>query len=223
MRLARFALRLLLLVSALVAAGTLVPWPLTGADRPVGGLERRILVLSNPIHTDIALPVDADVLARFGFVAERGVPIDAPGARWLILGWGGRDFYLQTPTWADVKLGPLLKGVTLDRSVLHVDVAGQIPLHHPAVRAFQVDGRDFQAMLDAIEASFARGVGGRPIAVPDRAYGETDAFYEAEGLFNALVGCNAWTSRVLRAGGLKVGVWTPLPILLRASLALHNG
>lgn len=222
MRHARRLVRFLFAILALVALGTLVPWPFTLPDRPVGGLDRRILVLSNPIHTDLAVPVDADVLARFGFLADRGVPIDAPDARWLILGWGSRAFYLETPSWSDVKPLPLLKSMTVDRSVLHVDVSGLIPLDHPAVSSFVVDGRAFQAMLDAVEASFTKGADGRPIAVPDRAYGETDAFYEAEGLFTAIVGCNLWTARMLRTAGLKAGLWTPLPALLTASLALHN-
>ena len=42
---------------------------------------------------------------------------------WLILGWGGRAFYLETPDWADLKPMPVIKALTVDRAVMHVGVA----------------------------------------------------------------------------------------------------
>ncbi|WP_318246556.1 DUF2459 domain-containing protein [Rhizobium sp. T1470] len=53
-------------------------------------------------------------------------------------------------------------------------------------------------------------------------YGENDAFFEAEGYFNAFLGCNTWTATALRQAGLVSGWWTALPWMLRASLWLHN-
>ena len=42
-----------------VTAGTLIPRPLLPADRAAAPAEtRRILLLANPIHTDIAIPLD---------------------------------------------------------------------------------------------------------------------------------------------------------------------
>ncbi len=32
-------------------------------------------------------------------------------------------------------------------------------------------------------------------------YGQNDAFFEARGYFNALMGCNTWTAAALRQGG----------------------
>jgi uncharacterized protein (TIGR02117 family) len=55
-----------------------------------------------------------------------------------------------------------------------------------------------------------------------KSYGSDDAFFEANGYFNALLGCNTWTAAALRAAGVKTGWWTPLPPLLITSLHLHN-
>ena len=75
---------------------------------------RRILVITNPIHTDIAIPLDADVLARFEPWCEPAYRPTCPAARYLVFGWGSRAFYIETPTWADLKPGPLLSALTLD-------------------------------------------------------------------------------------------------------------
>ncbi|CAN7284353.1 TIGR02117 family protein [Pararhizobium sp. LjRoot235] len=185
------------------------------------GQTRRILVLSNPIHTDIAIRIDVETLARFPFLAESGMPVTHSNARWLVFGWGGRAFYIETPTWADLKPVPLIKGLTLDRSVIHADVAGEIIEPSDRVRSFEITPEEYQRLLAYIEASF-KAEDGRITAIPDAAYGPTDGFFEANGWFSAAVGCNTWTAGALREAGIRTGWWNPLPVSLSMSLDLYN-
>ena len=66
-RVCRWFARLLALVAALLAAGTLVPRPLlrgaAGGDQPT----HHILVLASRIHTDIAVPIDLVRAGDFDF------------------------------------------------------------------------------------------------------------------------------------------------------------
>ena len=211
---------ILLAVALAVLAGMLVPRPLWPSDDD-SPATRRILVLTNPIHTDIAIPIVPDVLERFAFLEQAGIPLSNPAARWLIFGWGGRAFYLETPTWADLKPMPVLKALTLDRSVMHADLFGEIPEPHPAVKAFEIGEEDFDRLVAFIDASFER-VDGNPVVVPGASYGSVDRFYNARGSFNALLGCNTWTARALREAGLRTGWWSPLPRNLAVSLRLYN-
>lgn len=210
------------LLALLFVSGTVVPRPLTSpAEASVGG-ESQILLLANPIHTDIALPVDDEVRAAFADLVPSGLPVDMPGVEYLIIGWGGRSFYIETPTWGDIRPLPVLKALTIDRSVLHVSVAGPIDPGHPTVRPLVVTQEGRKRMIAAIRDSFIRD-GGLPVAIPGAAYGFDDAFFEAKGAFNAFLGCNTWTAAVLRAGGVRTGWWTPLPQLLDLSIDLHHG
>ncbi|MDX8452790.1 TIGR02117 family protein [Mesorhizobium sp. VK9D] len=214
---------LVALVVALVLAaalGTLVPRPLWPAAARGEGM-RHILVLKNPIHTDIAVPLDDGVRRRFAFLADAALPIDAPEARYIVFGWGGRAFYLETPTWSELKAAPVLKALTLDASVMHVDVAGAIKEPHPDVAGFDIDEAHFAALLDYIAASFRQGPDG-PMVIKNGGYSTFDRFYEAKGHFNALVGCNTWTAAGLRVAGLRTGLWNPLPVSLGWSLRLYN-
>jgi uncharacterized protein (TIGR02117 family) len=220
MRTARWIAAGLLVIALAILAGALVPRPLWSGD-PAEAATRQILVLTNPIHTDIAIPIDPAVRRRFAFLEAGGMPAAHPAARWLIFGWGGRAFYLETPTWAELKPGPVLKALTLDRSVLHVDVAGEIAEPHPAVTSFRISESAFERLTQFIAASFEESEG-EPVVVPGASYVGTDRFYEARGSFNALVGCNTWTAQALREAGLQTGWWNPLPALLAASLRLHN-
>ncbi|TPL65961.1 TIGR02117 family protein [Mesorhizobium sp. B2-3-15] len=219
----KFLRFLAILVAALVLAvslGTLVPRPLWPAAAAGEGI-RHILVLKNPIHTDIAIPVDDEVRRRFRFLADVGLPSDAPEVRYLVFGWGGRAFYLETPTWSQLKALPAIKALTLDASVMHVAVAGNIPEPHPDVAGFDVSEDRFAALLDFIEASFQEGPNG-PIIIDNAAYSNFDRFFEANGRFNALIGCNTWTAAALRTAGLRTGWWNPLPVSLGLSMRLYN-
>jgi uncharacterized protein (TIGR02117 family) len=218
----RLAFGLSMLV-ILVALGTLVPRQLNPrAEASLGGKTAEILLLANPIHTDIALPVDDEVRAAFADLVPGGLPLDMPGVDYLIIGWGGRSFYIETPTWGDIRPLPVFRALTVDRSVLHASVAGPIDLQHPSVRKLAITEEGRRRMIREIRGSFVRE-DGMPIAVPGAAYGLDDAFFEARGAFNALVGCNTWTAAMLRSAGIRTGWWTPTPQLLDLSLDLHHG
>lgn len=211
---------LVLLVAAGVALGTLVPRPLFGGGSD-GAKPHHILVFTNPIHTDIAVPLDASVLEKFGFLVDAGIEADLPAARYLVFGWGSKAFYIGTPTWSELKPGPVFAALTLDSSVMHVDLAGEVALPQPTVSRFDIDEAGFAALLDFIERSFQQGPDG-VMRIPNVAYGAYDGFFEADGKFNALAGCNTWTAAALREAGLTTGWWNPLPATLNWSLGLYN-
>ena len=202
----------------LLIAGTLVPRPLL-SQSDGGEKSIEILVITNPIHTDIAIPATSETLQVFAFLGESGLPLDAPGLRWIVFGWGGRAFYLETPTWAELKLVPALKALTIDRSVLHAELAGEIDRSLPNVKAIHVSEEEFSKLLQSILDSFDPQ---EPAAIEGAFYGPNDRFYEANGYFNVLLSCNIWAAKVLRAGGIQTGWWNPLPQSLGLSIDLHN-
>jgi uncharacterized protein (TIGR02117 family) len=205
----------------IAALGIVVPRPLWHDEPAPTERTHRILMLSNPIHTDIAIPVDGDLITRFAFLRAAGLDLDNPNLRYLVFGWGGRSFYIETPTWADLKAGPVLKSFTLDRSVIHAELTGNIPEDAPAVTVLKIDDGGLERLKQFILDSLLQ-TDGRPVSLPGSSYGEHDAFFEAKGYFNAFMGCNTWTAAGLRQAGLTSGLWTALPWMLRQSLDLHN-
>lgn len=210
----------LLLIILLLVLGTVVPRPFF-ADETSGVRDREILLLSNPIHTDIALPVDDDLRRAFSELQEGGIAVNHPAAAYLVFGWGGRSFYIQTPTWADLKPMPVVRSLTLDQSVMHVDVTGDFPADLAGVKRLRISEAGYQRLVAGIRASFLRD-NGKVQLISGASYSLTDGFFEANGWFNALAGCNTWSAAMLRQAGIRTGWWTPLPPLLRWSVALHN-
>ncbi|ARQ11411.1 urease-associated protein [Rhizobium etli] len=218
----RWLLRITILLIALAAGGTFIPQPLIAPVKASSSAAtHRILLLSGPIHTDIAIPLDEETRAVFSFLDDPGFPLDHPNAEWLVVGWGGRAFYLETPTWADLKPLPVLRALTIDRSVLHVDLAGHITEPQSAVTAFDIGDDELARLRQFIADSFVRNAG-EIAPIPDAGYREIDRFFEAKGYFNALFGCNTWTAAALRSAGLRTGLWNPLPQSLRSSVGVYN-
>nr|WP_037074912.1 TIGR02117 family protein [Rhizobium sp. PDO1-076] len=212
----------IVVILLLFVLGVVVPRPLLGRPEAAGGADsRQILLLANAIHTDIALPLDADLRAKFAELADHGFDIGNPNAAYLVVGWGGRAFYIETPAWSELKPLPVLKALTVDRSVLHLDLAGAIADDAPFARRLSVTETGYRQLLDHVRTSFARK-DGRMQVIDGVGYGATDAFFEANGAFNAFLGCNTWTAAGLRAAGLRTGWWTPLPQMLEWSLNIQR-
>lgn len=210
-------------VVALVAVGVIVPrGPSLGpSDQPDS---RNIYLLSTEIHSDIAVPADELLFEKFGHLASAGFDLDYPGAQWIVFGWGSRAFYINTPTWSDLKPGPLFTALTLDtETVMHVSRVSTFNAASPRVLKISLSANQYDRLLMSIAQSFLLdGEPARVRMIEGVNYTEHDAFFPAKGWFNALVGCNVWTAQILREAGLRTGSWTPLPATLYWSLKLHN-
>src|SRR5438128_2061596 len=56
---------------------------------------------------------------------------------------------------------------------------------------------------------YVRSNGVHTDLVMPKGYTAADTFYEGDGSFSMFFNCNAWTGAALRAGGVRMGLWTP--------------
>lgn len=212
----------LVAAALLFVAGALIPRPFFAQTVHAPQAARTVLLLSNPIHTDIAFPADPDVMARLSILNGENFQLTDPRIAWIVVGWGGRSFYLETPTWSELKFMPLMRGLTLDRSTMHVEPIGVFNTDQPGIERLTVSPQAFDAMLADMLGRFQLNSEGKAMMIDGAGYGLNDRFFEANGYFTALAGCNTWTSAILRRGGLRTGFWNPLPQSLVWSLKRYN-
>ena len=209
----RLGLAALVPVLAVVAyllaglAGALVP----GGDavRPGGPGAVTVGLLPGPIHYDFLFPATPEVRARFAFARGAGVPVDHPGAEWLVVGWGAEAFYTTVGTWADLNARAVGRAILGDRAVLRVAMAGPVP--PGAAQWIALEDAQFAALLGDVAGKVAPGAA--PLLSQDNA-----AFFPAKGPFHLLRTCNVRVGERLRAVGIPFGRWTPTPQAVRLSL-----
>jgi len=170
-----------------------------------------IFILSNGVHTWIVMPkLNADMDWR-----PYAQPSHLRDPRWgnadhVAIGYGNRDFYLNTPTWGDLTarraFAAFFGGGPTLLHVLHVDH----PRPEPDQRPIRISHEQYRRLAGFIQKRFRLDAGGRPIPLIGLGYGPDDMFYEANGGYSFILTCNEWTGRALRHAGVRTGLWTPL-------------
>ncbi|MEJ8823441.1 TIGR02117 family protein [Variovorax humicola] len=204
-------LALVLLAPVLAAAvyvaiaSALMFWP-ANAKPPA---EHRVIdawVLSNGVHTDLVFPLrghGTDWSQLFKPADFRALP---PDADYIAIGWGDREFYLNTPRWADLTVSRALGALAgIHDSVLHVTYLRRAEFETVA-RRMPLSQRQYDVLVNHVRATLRQG---RAVPVTGVHYTDSDAFYEAEGRYNLIDTCNTWTGRGLREAGITVSRWTP--------------
>jgi uncharacterized protein (TIGR02117 family) len=170
-----------------------------------------ILVRTNGVHTWIVMPKVTPVIDWRPFAPPGHLRDPRYGAGdHIAIGYGNREFYLNTPTWSDLSVSTAFlaffgNGPTL----LHVEHGDQ-PRASEWQRPIVLRVEEYRRLAEFIRARFRRDGQGRTIPVLGRGYGRADMFYEANGGYSFVLTCNEWTGRALRAAGVRTGLWTPL-------------
>ena len=171
-------------------------------------------VIDGGVHADLILPVNSsgvDWRRTFRLSAFPRLAWDEEVLHFITLGWGHREFYLRTPTWADVEVGVMARSLLgIGGTVVHV--AYWPPLTDSDNIAWVVIPVEAYRTLAAhVAGSLARDGEGRAVWIEGAAYRENDAFFTANGDYGPILTCNEWASRALSKAGVRTGLWTPFP------------
>lgn len=171
-----------------------------------------IWIEDNGVHTGLVMPkVAAGMDWRGLFPADDLRDRRYGGYDHVAVGWGDHDFYLGTPTWAELRPSTVLwAAIGSDRTLLHVEHVPR-PIYGPEVRRVVLRPEEYRRLAAFVTESLRsrrRWPG----------YGANGVFYEARGRYSALYTCNNWTGAALRAAGVRIGRWTPFPASVMALL-----
>ncbi|RYZ12726.1 MAG: TIGR02117 family protein [Comamonadaceae bacterium] len=211
-RLAMAALLLPLAAAAAYLLAAMLATLMPAAGRPATDAANAprvtAYVSTNGVHTDLVLPLAASSFDWRALFPPSDFVAPPPDAEFVAIGWGDREFYLHTPTWADLRAERVWGALTgRNGSLLHVSYLRRAEVVGHA-RVLSLDDAGLAALVEHVRAS-VRGHAARASAVPGAHYGTADAFYEAEGRYGPFDTCNTWVGRGLRRAGVVAGRWTP--------------
>ncbi|SEQ38371.1 TIGR02117 family protein [Neolewinella agarilytica] len=198
--------RLLLFVIAFlvlyVGLSFLLSYIPTSDKSAKGNGSRTIYLFSNGVHLDIVVPVGM-------------VPTDlrqqlrpASSTELLAFGWGDKGFYLDTPTWAELRASVAVKAMFLPSpTAMHVTEHQQV---HSTWSKAEISQEQLDQLFTYILSSFKTTASGEIIEIKDAGYTPQDRFYEAHGNYSCFKTCNTWVNKAMKVIGVKTAIWTPM-------------
>lgn len=169
-----------------------------------------IYLKTNGVHTDLVLPVKTSDKDWSECILYKNTRSGDTSLRFVAFGWGDKGFYLETPTWSDLKASTAFKAAFgLSTSAMHATFYNNLREGERCVR-LEIAKDQYQRLVTFIENSLQTDASGTPILIPTEArYGKHDAFYEARGSYSLFHTCNTWANNALKASGQKACWWTP--------------
>lgn len=158
-------------------------------------------VTTNGIHLDIVVP-------RSFFERDpwEGLVL-AEHIQYVAIGWGDKGFYLETPTWDDLKLSTALQALFWKS-----DTAMHLTYYRRSLsnwKKLTLCPEQVLALENYIYASFQKTESGQLQEIPDSGYTAQDVFFEAQGSYSIFRTCNNWANQALKAAQVKTAVWAP--------------
>jgi len=122
-----------------------------------------VYLIDNGVHVDIVLPVRLGGNDWREALPAGVVPAEA---NWIGFGWGAREFYLNTQSWADFRIGQAarallgLGGTTVRAHFRAAAPAGAV------VKSVRLAPEAYRAVVRGVAASMRQGDRGRAIFIP---------------------------------------------------------
>ncbi len=170
-----------------------------------------VYVISNGVHTDFVLPTQhlpAEWLEKIDF---SDFDYSKEQLKYMGFGWGDRGFYLDTPTWAELKFSTAVNALFWPSSTLmHIKAFDQIPSENKYFEKLILTATQFSNLCNHIWDSFDKRNNNTITLLPNKGYSPNDNFYYARGSYHMFNTCNFWVNNGLRKAGVRTSIWTPV-------------
>jgi uncharacterized protein (TIGR02117 family) len=172
-----------------------------------------IYVINGGVHSDIILPVNTSKFNWNDFIPLEQIGADTNQQyKYLSFGWGEHDFYINTPTVADMKIHTVIKALFYpnNNSVMHVRGFNNLPdKKYTDIKCVRVSYDNYLRLAKFIQKTFQVDNTGRVIRIAN-GYNAYGGFYGATGNYSILRNCNNWTAEALRLANVNTPVWSGL-------------
>lgn len=175
----------------------------------VSSLDKKyqIFIKSNGVHTDIVLPIKSDIMNWSELFPFENTLSKSTDFSYVGIGWGDKGFYLDTPTWAELKVSTaLIAGLGIGTTALHITYYKDIQEDDLTIKV-AISKEQYASIVSTVKKNL-QYENGKSINIKTNAqYNENDAFYEAIGSYSIFHTCNTWTNNTLREAMLPSLKW----------------
>lgn len=167
----------------------------------------KIFIKSNGVHTDIILPLKNHTINWQELFAFEDTLSKSDDFNYIAIGWGDKGFYLDTPTWADLKVSTAFIAATaLGNAAFHITFYKEI-LEDDLTYGVEISQKQYEKIVQGVKSSL-KYENGKTINIKTTAqYGKNDSFYEAKGSYSIFHTCNTWANNILKSANLPSSKW----------------
>ncbi|GAB4396303.1 MAG: TIGR02117 family protein [Microscillaceae bacterium] len=185
-----------------------------------------IWVVSNGPHSDIVVPLYNELIDWRSFF---DVTDFKPGRfQFISFGWGDKGFYLETPSWGELKPKTAFKALfKLSTTTMQVSLHENIGNFYKWKKELRLSASQYLCLGAYIKSSFYRGPEGKALRIDFAgmpAYNHLNYnFYEAIGQYHFFKTCNVWVNDALKAAQVRTATWAPFSEAIFHQLDKYDG
>lgn len=203
----------LLFVVVYLLCGYFIPFIEVPAEKTNEPKVIETYILTNGVHTDLVVPIKNEEMDWGKMLPFENTISKRYDFNYLSVGWGDKGFYLDTPTWAELKPSTAIKAAFwMSESAMHCTYYYEMN-EGKDCKKIMLTKKQYQNLVKYIVSKFDKDKEGKVVFIEtDSVYGINDAFYDAKGKYSFLDTCNSWANEGLKAAGQKAALWTPSDI-----------
>ena len=173
-----------------------------------------VYFMNSGVHTDFVLPVKNKFVDWREYFPRENTKGNDTSLNLIAIGLGDKDFYLNTPEWADLTFKTAFcAGFGLGTSAIHATYHASILTDRPTVKLL-LNENQYKRLVNYITQSLKYDKNNQTILLStknNKILKNNDAYYVANKNFSFLSSCNTWINNGLKASGQKACLWTTLP------------
>ena len=172
-----------------------------------------VYLMKSGIHMDFLLPISNKLKDwQEDFPISNTRSKDSTYKK-IAIGWGSKDFYMNTPTWDDLTLKIfLISNFGLGSSAIHVKYYTDTLPKDSKILSLKLSDNQYKKLVKYIENSLKRSATTKySFILPKnpKVLSKNDAYYDAKQNYSLLFTCNSWINNGLKESGQKACLWTP--------------
>lgn len=162
---------------------------------------KSIYLTTNGVHLDIVMPIkNLDSLLLHGIKRNKT-------DNYLSFGWGDENFYINTPTWADLSFNNAINALFFkSTTVMHITRYKRKKSNWIEVR---VNDAELKKLNSYFLNTFETNENGLKTMINNQGYSSIDNFYKSKGSYSCFKTCNTWVNTAFKESGIKSCLWTP--------------
>lgn len=186
----------------------------------------KIYIISNGVHTDIAVPSKTDQIDWTTFLDPSTFepPPEIEHPAYIAFGWGDRSLFEDVPTWGDLTAPILIRSMLLpSTSAMHISYYDFGLNETNNSIAVNISAEQYEILIQAFKSSFDLDTEGNPQSLNCCFYSHlSDQFYASPTKYHMLFTCNSWTNKLLKEAGIPTARWAPRQESIMAHLRSRN-